>query len=156
VVTSDGHILARNDGDYGHNDYIGPIGTLEANWRQLLNATDLTAAECWEAEELSTGRRAAGRPDGDCCKVWIEDDSRPPDRRGTVGRASVHKQEPIQRLEQTKREGKKLQASSPPKDDTSTRCPRPQFTHTLPALTDRVGLNMLPQLSRRPVTDQWP
>jgi hypothetical protein len=50
VVTSDGHVLARHEGDCGHNHYLGPIENLEANWRRLLDAADLTTAERQEAD----------------------------------------------------------------------------------------------------------
>jgi hypothetical protein len=50
VVTSDGHVLARNVGDCGHNDYIGTVANLEDNWQRLLNAAGLTAAEYQEAQ----------------------------------------------------------------------------------------------------------
>ena len=50
LVTADGHILARNEGDYGHNDYIGTVEDLEPNWRRLLDIANLTAAERQEAE----------------------------------------------------------------------------------------------------------
>ena len=51
VVTTDGHVLARHEGDCGSNDYIGPIDQLDANWQRLLDAADLTAAERQEAED---------------------------------------------------------------------------------------------------------
>ena len=50
VVTSDGHLLARNAGDCGHNDYIGTVADLEDNWQRLLDAAGLTIAERQEAE----------------------------------------------------------------------------------------------------------
>jgi hypothetical protein len=50
LVTSDGHVLARNEGDCGHNNYIGTAANLEANWRRLLDAAELTVAEHQEAE----------------------------------------------------------------------------------------------------------
>ncbi len=50
VVTSDGHLLARNEGDCGFNNYIGIATDLEANWKRLLVAAGLTDAERQEAE----------------------------------------------------------------------------------------------------------
>ena len=49
VVTSDGHVLARDEGDCGCNAYIGTVTNLEDNWRRLLDAAELTAAERQEA-----------------------------------------------------------------------------------------------------------
>src|SRR5512143_480605 len=50
VVTSDGHLLARNEGDCGCNAYLGTIADLESNWERLLDAAGLTPAERQEAE----------------------------------------------------------------------------------------------------------
>ena len=50
VVTSDGHLLARNEGDCGFNNYIGIATDLEANWKRLLTAAGLTDAERQDAE----------------------------------------------------------------------------------------------------------
>jgi hypothetical protein len=50
VVTSDGHVLARHEGDCGHNDYLGTAADLKANWRRLLDAAGLTPVECQQAE----------------------------------------------------------------------------------------------------------
>lgn len=50
TVTSDGHLLARHDGDCGFNNYIGTVADLEANWKRLLIAAGLTDAEQREAE----------------------------------------------------------------------------------------------------------
>ena len=50
TVTSDGHLLVRNSGDCGFNNYIGTAADLEANWRRLLSAAGLTDAEYKEAE----------------------------------------------------------------------------------------------------------
>jgi len=50
VITSDGHLLARHEGDCGFNNYIGLVVEFEANWKRLLVAAGLTAAERQEAE----------------------------------------------------------------------------------------------------------
>lgn len=50
VVTSDGHVLARNVGDCGNNNYLGTVADMENNWRRLLDAAGLTAVERQEAE----------------------------------------------------------------------------------------------------------
>jgi len=50
TVTSDGHLLARHEGDCGLNNYLGVAADLEANWKRLLNAAELTDAERQNAE----------------------------------------------------------------------------------------------------------
>ena len=50
TATSDGHLLARHDGDSGFNNYIGRLADLEANWKRLLVAAGLTDAERQDAE----------------------------------------------------------------------------------------------------------
>jgi hypothetical protein len=50
TVTSDGHLLARHEGDCGFNNYIGRAADLECNWKRLLVAAGLTDAERQEAE----------------------------------------------------------------------------------------------------------
>jgi len=45
VVTSDGHVLARNEGDIGHNEYIGSYDAFKRNWDILLHVADLTPDE---------------------------------------------------------------------------------------------------------------
>jgi len=52
MVTSDGHLLARNLWDCGFNNYIGTVADLEANWERLLDAAGLTAVERQEAEAV--------------------------------------------------------------------------------------------------------
>ena len=49
AVTSDGHVLARHEGDCGCNDYLGTATDLEANWRRLLDVAGLTPVEHQEA-----------------------------------------------------------------------------------------------------------
>ena len=50
VITSDGHLLARHEGDCGFNNYIGLVAEFEANWKRLLIAAGLTDAERQDAE----------------------------------------------------------------------------------------------------------
>jgi hypothetical protein len=50
TVTSDGHLLARHEGDCGFNNYIGLVAEFEANWKRLLIAAGLTDAERQDAE----------------------------------------------------------------------------------------------------------
>ena len=45
VVTSDGCVLARHDGDIGYNDFIGARSDLERNWKRLLDVAGLTKNE---------------------------------------------------------------------------------------------------------------
>ena len=55
VVTSDGHLLARAEGDCGHNNYIGTVVDLEDNWNRLLDVAGLTPVERQEAELRISG-----------------------------------------------------------------------------------------------------
>lgn len=50
VITSDGHLLAAHEGDYGCNDYLGWASELENNWQRLLEAAGLTPAERRKAD----------------------------------------------------------------------------------------------------------
>ena len=52
VVTSDGHVLARHDGDCGCNHYVGTAADLERNWLALLDAAGLADDEQAEADRL--------------------------------------------------------------------------------------------------------
>ena len=52
VVTSDGHVLARRDGDCGGNHYVGTAADLERNWLALLEAAGLADDERAEAARL--------------------------------------------------------------------------------------------------------
>jgi hypothetical protein len=45
VVTSDGFVLAQNEGHVGFNTIIGTAADLERNWNNLLRATGLTSEE---------------------------------------------------------------------------------------------------------------
>jgi hypothetical protein len=46
TVTSDGAVLAQNEGDVGFNAFIGHVSDLRRNWSRLLEVTtDLTAKE---------------------------------------------------------------------------------------------------------------
>jgi hypothetical protein len=45
VITSDGSVLARHDGDIGYNDFIGARSDLERNWKRLLDVAGLTNDE---------------------------------------------------------------------------------------------------------------
>jgi len=45
VITSDGCVLARHDGDIGYNDFIGARSDLERNWNRLLDVAGLTNDE---------------------------------------------------------------------------------------------------------------
>ena len=45
VITSDGCVLARHDGDIGYNDFIGARSDLERNWNLLLDVAGLTDDE---------------------------------------------------------------------------------------------------------------
>jgi hypothetical protein len=51
VVTSDGWVLARNEGHVGCNTIIGAAADLERNWNNLLRAAGLTGKERQEADE---------------------------------------------------------------------------------------------------------
>ena len=50
MVTSDGHLLARNLWDCGFNNYLGRLADLESNWKRLLCAAGLTSEERQDAE----------------------------------------------------------------------------------------------------------
>ena len=50
VVTGDGYVLARNEGDCGCNAFIGSAADLQRNWRNLLGAAELTGTERREAD----------------------------------------------------------------------------------------------------------
>ena len=54
AVTSDGFVLARRSGDIGCNDWIGEVGDLERNVRNLLEAAELTSDERAEWQRLYT------------------------------------------------------------------------------------------------------
>lgn len=45
IVTSDGGLLARHEGDIGANDFIGRVEELDANLRRLVRVAGLTPAE---------------------------------------------------------------------------------------------------------------
>ncbi len=51
VVTSDGFVLAQNEGHVGFNTIIGTAADLERNWNNLLRAAGLTGEERHEACE---------------------------------------------------------------------------------------------------------
>jgi hypothetical protein len=52
VVTADGFVLARNEGDCGANNFIGNYTDLLRNWTGMLSAAGLTTIERMEAESL--------------------------------------------------------------------------------------------------------
>lgn len=52
VVTSDGFVLARAEGEVGANRFIGHYSDLFHNWFNLLAAAGLTGSERVEAESL--------------------------------------------------------------------------------------------------------
>ena len=52
VVTSDGFVLTRVEGEVGANHFIGNYDDLVRNWFGLLDAAGLTAIEQLEAESL--------------------------------------------------------------------------------------------------------
>ena len=52
VVTSDGFVLARAEGEVGANHFLCDYGDLMRNWFGLLNAAGLTTIERMEAEML--------------------------------------------------------------------------------------------------------
>ena len=52
VVTSDGFVLARTEGDSGANHFIGNYSDLIRNWCSLLAVAGLTTIERFEAEAL--------------------------------------------------------------------------------------------------------
>jgi hypothetical protein len=51
VVTSDGWLLARDEGQVTCNVIVGTAADLERNWNSLLDAAGLTSEEKQEAEE---------------------------------------------------------------------------------------------------------
>jgi hypothetical protein len=56
VVTSDGHILGRHDGDIGLNDFMGAESDLVRNWNNLLDCAGLDEEERTEAERCYANR----------------------------------------------------------------------------------------------------
>jgi hypothetical protein len=69
VVTSDGHVLARHDGDCGCNHYVGLAADLERNWIALLDVAGLTNDEQAEADQLyrqAVADRRPARAKGNC------------------------------------------------------------------------------------------
>lgn len=56
VVTSDGHVLARREGDIGANDFIGSYADLSGNWSRLMTAAELTPPERLQASRLFKAR----------------------------------------------------------------------------------------------------
>jgi hypothetical protein len=50
VVTSDGIVLGRIEGDCGCNEWIGSYSDLRRNWESLLDAAGLTDAEKLQAQ----------------------------------------------------------------------------------------------------------
>jgi hypothetical protein len=54
VVTSDGWLLGRNEGDSGCNEFFGPRAWLMENWQKLITLPEvgLTGDECRVAREL--------------------------------------------------------------------------------------------------------
>ena len=61
-ITSDAHVLARNDGDCGCNQYIGLAADLERNWQSLLDVAGLTEEERADAERFYRQAVADHRP----------------------------------------------------------------------------------------------
>lgn len=51
-ITSDGHVMAQNEGDCGLNEYIGYEDNLKTNWANLLEAAELTDEETQYAQKL--------------------------------------------------------------------------------------------------------
>lgn len=45
ILTSDGVILARNEGDIGANDFIGSVEDFNRNWGLLVRVAELTPEE---------------------------------------------------------------------------------------------------------------
>lgn len=52
IKTSDGMVIARQSGDIGYNIFIGHISEVDSNWKNLINAADLTSEEEKEAMRL--------------------------------------------------------------------------------------------------------
>ena len=44
-ITSDGYVLAQQQGDLGMNEFIGSVDDLERNWYNLLEAAQLSMDE---------------------------------------------------------------------------------------------------------------
>jgi len=42
VITADGCVLGRHQGDIGYNDFIGSRSDLESNWKRLLDGAELS------------------------------------------------------------------------------------------------------------------
>jgi hypothetical protein len=65
VITSDGFVLARQEGDCGMNEFLGSAGCLHRNWHGLLNSAGLSPQERAKACELYSQRicdhRGGGR-----------------------------------------------------------------------------------------------
>jgi hypothetical protein len=51
VITSDGFVLARNEGHIGFDNIVGTAADLERNWANLLRAAGLTTEEQQEVNE---------------------------------------------------------------------------------------------------------
>jgi hypothetical protein len=66
VVTSDGFVLARNEGHVGFDTIIGAAADLERNWNNLLRAAGLTSEE---QQEVNDRYRQAVR---DCRQIHSE------------------------------------------------------------------------------------
>ncbi len=60
VQTSDGYILARNEGDIGANDFLGSSQDFNRNWRNLIAAAELTSDEAKHVRKLI--KQAVSRP----------------------------------------------------------------------------------------------
>jgi hypothetical protein len=58
VITSDGHLLARHEGDCGFNDFIGDSGDLFRNLRGVSAAAGLTSEETEWLLQRAEGLRA--------------------------------------------------------------------------------------------------
>jgi len=52
TVTSDGYVLARNNGHIGYDDFIGAESELNQNWQTLLQVAELTPEELNLANQL--------------------------------------------------------------------------------------------------------
>jgi hypothetical protein len=52
IVTVDGCLLARHEGDCGANDFLGTENQLRDNWTRYLDLANLTPSERAEAELL--------------------------------------------------------------------------------------------------------
>ena len=51
-ITSDGFVLAQQEGDIGMNETIGHISDLERNWNLLIRVADLNEIETKQARAL--------------------------------------------------------------------------------------------------------